>query len=104
VLNCFVPQAAFGCSSTTKVTRIRNVCEWPSLGSPGNRAFRFRLIAFSVQVRGGTVGHFERDPAYHQALIDFFVRTGKDYQRVGITFAVAGLTVTLNSSLLGSLK
>lgn len=97
-----MPQAAFGCSSTTKVTSIRNVCEWPSLGSPGNRAFRIRLIAFSVQVRGGTVAHFERDPAHHKALIDFFVRTGKDYQRVGITLAVAGLTGTLNSQFSSS--
>ena len=42
----------------------------------------FRLIDYSVQVRGGTVAHFERDPEHHKHfLADFFAPTGNDYQR-----------------------
>jgi hypothetical protein len=42
----------------------------------------FRVVDMSVQVRGGTVAHFVRDPQHHKAfLADFFCRTGHNYQR-----------------------
>jgi integrative and conjugative element protein (TIGR02256 family) len=42
----------------------------------------FRIVDISVQLSGGTAAHFVRDPEHHRAfLADFFVRTGRDYQR-----------------------
>jgi [CysO sulfur-carrier protein]-S-L-cysteine hydrolase len=42
----------------------------------------FRVVDMSVQVRGGTVAHFVRDPQHHKAfLADFFCRTGHNYQK-----------------------
>lgn len=42
----------------------------------------FRIVDISVQLNGGTAAHFVRDPEHHRAfLVDFFARTGHDYQR-----------------------
>lgn len=42
----------------------------------------FRIVDISFQKRGGTIGHFVRDPAHHKAfLADFFNKTGHDYKR-----------------------
>jgi len=42
----------------------------------------FRIVDISVQRRGGTFAHFERNPDHHKAfLADFFAKTGNDYKR-----------------------
>lgn len=42
----------------------------------------FRVVDISFQKRGGTISHFVRDPAHHEAfLTDFFEKTGRDYKR-----------------------
>lgn len=42
----------------------------------------FRVVDISFQSRGGTVGHFVRDPAHHKKFLDdFFSRTDREYTR-----------------------
>ncbi|MET3910150.1 hypothetical protein FXB40_28385 [Bradyrhizobium rifense] len=42
----------------------------------------FRLIDISVQLSGGTIAHFVRDPEHHREfLADFFAHTGRDFKR-----------------------
>lgn len=42
----------------------------------------FRIVDMSVQRRGGSAGHFVRDPVAHDDFLrDFFERTGHAYER-----------------------